>query len=340
MQNEGMELVENFAQKLPIIGISQVIRHYPRIKQLLKEAADMLEQRRPDLLVLVDYPGFNLRTAKVAKRLGIPVVYYISPQIWAWHKSRIKIVAENITRMLVILPFEEKFYHDANVPATFVGHPLQDDTTVLRPRDEVRQELGITPDQKLIYLVPGSRRGEIARHLTVLLEAAKLIRAQVPEATFVLPRAASIAPELIGEPLSQYPELPVRVIENDVKSIRAAADFAICKSGTSTLELALLGVPMVIIYKVSLLTYIIGKGLLRIGNIGLVNIVAGRTIVPELQQYAANPRTIAKTVLSILQDPKRLAQMRADLNHVRQSVGGPGASIKVAQEIAALLPEA
>lgn len=339
MEAEGMALEENLAQKLPIIGMTQVVRNYGKLKKLLQRAETMLAERRPDALVLIDYPGFNLRVARTARRLGVPVVYYISPQVWAWHKSRLQIISETVDRMLVILPFEADFYRKAGVPATYVGHPLQDNQTTIRPREDVLAELGIDPDHKVIGLIPGSREGEVVRHLPVVLEAARLIRKQIRDAEFVLPRASTVPESLVQRYLRRFPDVPVHVAKDDLESVRASLDFAICKSGTSTLELALLGVPMIIIYKVSALTYWIAKAVLTIPFIGLVNIVAGEEVAPELIQARANPAAMAAAVVRALRDTERLALTRLKLAAVRDKIGGPGASVRAAQAIVELLKD-
>lgn len=333
MERAGMELIANLAQELPIIGFTPVIRNFGRIRQLLKQAAQLLETRRPQALVLVDYPGFNLRIATVAKRLGIPVVYYISPQVWVWHKSRLKTIAAAVSKMLVILPFEEEFYRKAGLTSAYVGHPLQDDQTPVTPAAEVRAQLGAGAQDLLIGLLPGSRESEIARHLPMLLDAASIIKAELPNTCFIIPKAATVDKGKLLERVAQN-NSGVRIVEDDFKSVRAALNFAICKSGTSTLELALAGVPMVIYYKASLLNYLLGRLVVKIPYIGLPNIIAGREIVPELIQGAATATQIASTALGILTDLARLNRMRADLDEVRITMGGTGAAARVASEIA------
>lgn len=337
MEKAGMQLEENLAQKLPIIGLTQVIKNFPKIRELLRRAAEMLETRRPDLLVLVDYPGFNLRTAKVARRLGIPVVYYISPQIWAWHRERLEIIRENVSKMLVILPFEADMYKREGVEAEYVGHPLQDEREVVRPREQVLADLELPADSEVIGLVPGSRTAEIVRHLPAMLEAARIIQAGRPKARFVLPRAGTVTRELLEKYLSRFSDVMVHVVEHGHKSLRAAMDFAICKSGTSTLEYALLGVPMVIIYRASYITGVIARRVLKIPHIGLVNIVAGKEVAPELLQENATGEVIAARVLELLGDEARLERMKLDLQDVREKIGGPGASVRAAQAIAKVL---
>ncbi len=337
MERAGMRLEENLAQKLPIMGFTQVAKNYPKIRKLLQRAAAMLTDQRPDLLVLVDYPGFNLRTAVVARRLGIPVVYYISPQVWAWHKDRIKIIRANIDKMLVILPFEADFYRKEGVDVEYVGHPLQDDLDEISPRDQILARLGFEPDAEVIGLIPGSRNSEVIRHLTVMLEAARIIKASRPKACFVVPRAGTVPVELLHKYLDRFPDVTVTVVGEDHKSLRAAMDFAICKSGTSTLEFALLGVPLIIIYKASFLTAFIGMRVLKIPYIGLVNIVAGEEVAVELLQDKASGPRIAGNVIDLLDNPDAMARMKTKLDSVAQKIGGPGASTRAAAAIAKVL---
>lgn len=334
MEAAGMRLDENLAQKLPVIGLTQAVRAYRKLRALLTQAEQLLAEEKPDALVLVDYPGFNLRLAQSARQLGVRVFYYISPQLWAWRRERIKTIARCVDRMLVILPFEEQIYRDANVPVTYVGHPLQDEAGVIRPRHETRLGIGVLDEAKLIGLVPGSREAEVIRHLPVMLAAAKKIREVLPNARFVLPRASTISNQLLEKYLAREPDVQVVVADRDLKSLRAALDFAICKSGTSTLELALLGVPMVIVYKVSVPTYLLAKAVLRIPWVGLVNIVANDMIVPELLQGDAEPERIAKASLRLLMDDRALDTMRGDLKRVADQIGRAGASKHAAQVLA------
>lgn len=337
MERAGMRLVENLAQKLPIMGFTQVAMNYPKIKGLLKQAADMLRDERPDLLVLIDYPGFNLRTARKARELGIPVAYYISPQFWAWHRSRINVIRANVDKMLVILPFEADLYRSENIEVEYVGHPLQDDLEQIKPREEVERLLGFPPDRELIALMPGSRVGEVTRHLPVMLEAAQIVLRSRPDAHFVLPLASTIDADLIENYTAQHPGLPLSIVTSEHKSVRAAMDFAICKSGTSTLEYALAGVPMVIIYKASAITAFIARRVLQIPHIGLVNIVAQREVSPELWQEEATGSGIAREVLGILSNRDRYQQMKSAMGEVQAAVGGPGASRRVAEALAGML---
>lgn len=337
MERAGMRLDENLAQKMPVIGLSQALKNYGRIKALLARTETTLDSERPDVVVVVDYPGFNLRVAQAAARRGIPVVYYISPQIWAWHRSRLQTIARSVRRMLVILPFEEAIYREAGVPVTYVGHPLADAEDMLRPATEVRATLGIAIEATVIGILPGSREPEIVRNLGAMLAAARLIARRIPGSVFLLPRAETVSRALIDKYCARFPDVPVRVAEHDHRSVRAAMQFALCKSGTSTLELALLGVPMVIVYRVSWLTEMMARVVLRIPWIGLVNIVANEEVAPELLQQRATPEGIAESALGFLENPAAMDRQKNKLARVAAAVGGPGASRRAAEEVLRIL---
>ena len=340
MEQAGMRLEENLAAKLPIIGATQAIMNIRALRKLLKRGGEMLRDEKPDLFVPVDYPGFNLQLCEKAHGLGVPVAYFISPQIWAWHHSRIKRIRRCVRRMLVILPFEEAMYRREGVDAVFVGHPLADDQTPIRPRAEVLADLGIPPGARVVGLLPGSRDKEIERHLDPMLGAAQRIAARVPGCRFVLPRASTVEARLIEAGLARHPGLDAVVTRDDHKSVCAAMDFALCKSGTSTLELALLGVPMLVMYKASALTAFIVRRMALVKWIGLVNIVAGEAVAPELLQENATAEKLAEAALEFLDNPTKLADARRKLAEVARLVGGPGAAQKTAELILELAREA
>ncbi|MCX7625246.1 MAG: lipid-A-disaccharide synthase [Candidatus Sumerlaeaceae bacterium] len=337
MAAAGMRLDFNLAEGLPIIGITQAIKHYPELKRLFNRARRMLAHERPDALVLVDYPGFNLRLAREATKLHIPVIYYIAPQVWAWHSSRIKILAKTVSMLLVIFPFEETLFRQAGIETYYVGHPLLDAPLASRSRQEVLDFLGLPVETTLIGLIPGSRRSELKYHLRPMLEAARRVAREIPQAAFVLPQAHTITSDLLRPELEAYRDLRIRIVEDDHASVRTALDFAICKSGTSTLELALAGVPMVVIYRVSTPTYLIARAVVRTQWISLVNIVMGRAVVPELLQDAAAPDRIAEETLKLLRTPTALAEMRTELSRIKGMFGPPGCAKRAAERIVAFL---
>lgn len=284
-------------------------------------------------VVLIDYPTLNLRLAARAKKRGIPVFYYISPQVWAWHGSRVKKLARTVTKMLVILPFEEKIYREAGLPCAFVGHPFLD---IVKPdvsREKFCEKHGLDPAKKIAGILPGSRNNEINSLLAVMLHSAEAIKKELPETQFVLPLAPTISRDRVAPFLKSAP-VPVTLVEGETFDVMNAADTLIIASGSATLEAGLIGTPMVIVYKMSPLTYFLGKRLVKVSYIGLVNIVAGKGVVPELIQHEANPARIAELTLEYLRDKDKNAGTRKELKRLRESLGNSGASKRAAEEIA------
>jgi len=337
MAAAGVILLKDIVKGLAIVGITPVIRNYRVIKRLLDQVRQFLTEQRPDAVILVDYPGFNLRVASMAHVLGIPVVYYISPQVWAWHATRISRIRQTVDLMMVLFPFEQTMYRKAGVNAVHVGHPLLDIMRLTMSKQEVLQKFGFDPAKKLIGLLPGSRRPEIVRHLPVMLEACEMLMTERPDQfQFVIPRSSSVPHELLQKYIDRY-LVPVRVVDQYRYNVRSTLDFAIVKSGTSTLETAILLTPMVIVYKVSFLTWLIAKSWIQIPWIGLVNIVANARVVPELIQEEATGANISRSVLGILNDPTRLENTKFQLAQVKQSLGRPGASRRAARCVMEIL---
>ncbi|MCX7045640.1 MAG: lipid-A-disaccharide synthase [Candidatus Sumerlaeota bacterium] len=324
MQEAGAEIIQNIVRDLAIVGLTPVIRNIRKIFRLLQMTRERLEKDRPDALVCVDYPGFNLRVAGYAKKLGIPVIYYICPQVWGWHYSRIYKIAKVVDMALVIFPFEKRMYEKVGVNVHYVGHPLLDKLRITRGREAICSHFGLDPKRLLIGLMPGSRKPEVIRHLPIMLDAAERILEALPTAQFVLPRSTTIDRTLLEKYLERS-RASVRIIEEQRLNMRKALDFEIVKSGTSTLESGAMLVPMVIIYKVSFLSWFVGKMVIRLPFLGLVNIVAGERIVPELLQDECTGERIADETLSILTDDERRANMVYQLNQVREGLGGAGA---------------
>lgn len=324
MARAGMRLEYNLAQGLPIIGITQALRHYPTLRALFIKACNLLDTDRPDALVLVDYPGFNLRLAHEAVKRDIPVIYYIAPQIWAWHPKRVHSIRQSVSLLMVIFPFEEKLFREYGIDARYVGHPLLDRVSVPWSREHVAEMLGVRPDQPLIGLIPGSRQSEIEHHFEIMLEAARIMKSHIKDSVFVVPRAHTVSPDLLQSYVERYPDLSLRIIDEHFDSVRGNLDFALCKSGTSTLELALANVPMVILYRVSTLTYLFARAVVKTKWIGLVNIVAGEELVPELLQGNATPEKIASTALSILSDKEQLEKMKEGFRRIRADLSRHG----------------
>jgi len=318
---------------LGITGFIEPLRQVPRLISLHSRLATLMRLERPDAAVCIDFYGFHRHVLASAKGARVPAFYYISPQVWASRPGRIQTLKRLVDRMLVIFPFEEKLYREAGVPVTWVGHPLLD----LLPEPSAKAGR----HGPRIGLLPGSRRSEIARHLPTLLEAARLIRREQPEAEFLL-FAAPQTPdrpylEALERARRRKPELAVRLVRDEGYLERSKLDFALTSSGTATVENALLGVPMVVLYRLSWPTYALARALIRVRHIAMANLLAGRELVPELIQHEATPRRIARKALDMLADPQRLAALRKDLLSLRGILGGPGASERAA---ALLLAEA
>lgn len=334
MAEAGVKLKANIVEDLAIIGFVGVITNFPEIRRLFYNTIHFLEKFRPDALVLIDYPGFNIRIAQKARKMGIPVVWYISPQIWAWHRSRLYTLARVVDRMIVIFPFEVNLYKEEGVDVVHVGHPLFDVIKVDLTREQVCAEFGLDPDRPLIGMVPGSRRKEVTQFLPIMLEGAKRYREIDPSAQFVIVQASTIGDDMIREAIDKAGLDFKPVVAPRLRySIRSSCDFSWVKSGTSTLEAAILGTPMLIVYRVNSLTWLIGKQVFTIGHIGLPNIVAGDRIVPELLQDEFTPRNLAEKTHHYLSNREEYARMVADLQDVKERLGGEGASDRAAQAI-------
>jgi lipid-A-disaccharide synthase len=328
MKQEGMDIIYNI-RELGFMGFAEILRHIPFIKTMQYTLGQVVKFKRPDVLILIDYPGFNLRFARIAKCYGVKIIYYISPQVWAWHRSRVKKIKELVDKMLVILPFEKEFYHAEGIDAEFVGHPLLDVLESKLDRKNFSKRFGLDNQKQFIALLPGSRKQEIDQIFLEMLSAARLINEKKNIEIIV-----GVAPTLDEEYFrTLYNLKDVHLIKGLTYEVMANADFAFVTSGTATLEVACFGTPMFVVYKTSWLTYLIGRVLIHIKNIGLVNIVAGRKIVPEFIQYRANARTLAKSALLLLDDEKRLAKMKTELSEVRGILGNAGASQRVAKQI-------
>lgn len=330
----GMKLRFNMLRELAIIGIVGVIKNFRTIHRVFTQTENYLKRHRPDAIILIDYAGFNIRMAARARRLGIPVIWYISPQIWAWHKERITTLAKVVDLMLVIFPFETGLYRAKGVEVVHVGHPLFDVIKLDQTKEEVYEEFGLDPTRPLITIVPGSRSREVSDFLGIMLNGARRYAEISPETQFAVIRATTIDQEDI-EKIIEREELPFKVTIVDRKryNMRRHADFSWVKSGTSTLEAAILGAPHLIVYKVNFLTWVIGKQLFTISFIGLPNIVAGSLIVPELLQDEFTPMNLAEQTAFYMQNPEEYSRMVRDLDKVRDALGEPGASDKAARAI-------
>jgi lipid-A-disaccharide synthase len=329
MAQAGVNLMANVSD-MAVVGLTEVIAHLGRVIRVMFALKRRLHNDPPDLVILIDYPDFNLPLATTAKKQGIKVFYYISPQVWAWRKKRISRIRSVVDHMAVILPFEVSFYAQNGVSATFVGHPLLDAIGAPQSREEARHILNIPADVIPIGLLPGSRPGEIKRLLPLMLKAAAIIKKSLPAAYFILPLADSLPGDIV-DPFIAASDIVIQIVHNKTYTVMSLADAALVASGTATLETALFGTPMVIVYKVSPLSYAVGKMVISVKNIGLVNIVGGKTIVPELIQADANPERMAAEILSILTNRHRQDEIRKDLSAIREKLGEPGASARTAR---------
>ena len=335
----GTELLVD-CRELAVIGIVDVLRNYPAFLARLKRLRVAMRERRPDLLVLIDYPDFNLKLAETARSLGIPVLFYISPQVWAWREKRVTRIASLVSHMAVLFPFEVEVYERAGVPVTHVGHPLVDDARSPFTPTEARGHFGLRADGgPLVTLLPGSRRGEIERHLPIMLATAAKLLVDLPACRFLLPLAATLERAPVERALGEA-GLPVTLVEGGACHAMRAADAVLAASGTATLETALIGTPLVVLYVVAPLNHAIMRRLIRIPDIALVNVVAGRRVVPEYVQGAAEPAALAADLRSLLTDGARAAGMRAALADVATRMGGGGASGRVAALIETMLTSA
>ncbi|HWR72636.1 MAG TPA: lipid-A-disaccharide synthase [Nitrospirota bacterium] len=329
MREAGVSLLAD-ASEISVVGITEVLTHVGSIYRVYARIKDFLRSERPDLLILVDFPDFNLLVGKAAKKLNIPIVYYISPQVWAWRKGRIKTIAKLVKTMLVVFPFEVDLYRQAGVDARFVGHPLIDSVRSELSIEEARRRLGLDPRRRTVAILPGSRKKEIDTLLEDMLGAVQLLAERHLDLQFVLPVAPTITSDYIRSFTERCP-VPVRLSEGNVYDVLRASDAAIVVSGTATLETGLMGVPMVIIYRVSRLTAFLVKMLATYDHVGLVNIVANRRIVPELVQEEAAAGNIAAALSAILSDPGRRSSMKDDLAALRSRLGDAGASRRAAE---------
>ena len=328
MRAAGVELIEH-AERLAVMGFVEVLKHIPLHYRLARELERRIGSGRVALVVLIDYPGFNMKIAAAARAAGVPVLYYITPQVWAWGAKRLAELSRTITKAAVILPFEEALLRLHGIDATFVGHPLLDRARTLPDRTDARRTLGVGADDRLLALFPGSRAQEIARHLDRFVETARALQRRDPALRVVVSAAphVEISPERCPYPL----------VHSASFVVLRAADAAMCKSGTTTLEAAVAGCPLVVAYRTSAITYAAAKRLVRIPHIGLVNVVAGHEVAPEFVQEALVPERVADVLGELLdRSSARRATMIDELDRVRASLGQPGAADRVAAMAIAL----
>ena len=330
MIDAGVKLLPEIERvdAIGVPGVKQLLRGYRTLRQLKQ----ILRNERYDAVVFIDSPGMNLRLAKTAAKAHQRVIYYIAPQIWAWGARRLAVIKRVVNRMIVILPFEEALFRQAGVPANFVGHPLLDSMAASYDKHVVREQFGLSKDGLVIGIVPGSREHEVKSFLSIMLGAAKNVVTQYGKAQFIIAQAPNISTSLILE-VMKTPEVEVKIIPHCPNEVMAASDLLFIASGTATLQAAIIGTPMIIAYRVPWLTYQIGKRLVTIPYIGLVNVIAGKLVAPELIQHDMTPERLCSEALRLLKTPSLVQEMREAFHRVREAVGSPGASRRAAEMV-------
>lgn len=322
------------SDELSVMGLVEVFRQLPiifkRFRQLKRVICNV---EPPDLLVLIDFPDFNLRLAKVAKAAGIPVLYYISPKVWAWRRGRARVIAERVDRLALIFPFEPEIYKSLGVKAEYVGNPLLDEFYENQPQGTLRKSLSIGNKEPVVGIFPGSRNSELEYILESLVETAEHLYRERPDVKFILPVAPSLSRDVLENRFVQT-GLPISIVEENIYEVASTCDAVLTVSGTVTLQITLVGTPMAILYKVAPLSYAVGKRLIKIEYAGLTNIVAGREIVREFIQDAAEPIVMAEELIRLLEDKNYIETMCQGLDEVRMRLGKPGCSDRVAEIVA------
>jgi len=337
MRAAGVTLWHDLTQ-LAVVGFVEILKNYGRFKRIFEETLGRIVALKPDAVILVDYPGFNLRLVRALKRHGIRVVYFISPQVWAWGRGRVALIRRHVDLMLVLFKFEEELYRDGAFRVTWVGHPLLDAVRPSKTRGQLLAEVGFEDRAPVVGLLPGSREREVRALLPVMLRGAALIHKRYPRAQFLICRAATLPRQLYKDAIEPLkPEFPYKILDDDTHNGVVASDVALVASGTATLETGILGRPMIILYKVTLLTWLMAKLCIRIPHIGLVNVVAGRKVVPELIQFDAGPKKVCAAFSALWEDKVLLEATRRALAGVKASLGAPGASRRAAEAIASFL---
>ncbi len=337
MREEGVDTLFGI-ERMGTVGIVEVLGEFDHYYKVYRTLMKEIASRRYDAIILIDYPTLNLRLAKQGRCFDCPVFFFISPQIWAWRKGRIRDIRKSVRKMFVILPFEEKLYLDAGVDAEFLGHPFIDMVHPSRPREESLEKYSLNVGVKTIGLLPGSRMNEVNSLLDVMIQAAEKIRSELGSCQFLLPIADSINPDLIRQRLGANP-LGIQLIQGETYDVMNSCDTLIIASGSATLEAGILGCPMVIVYKLNPLTHWLARLLIKIPLVGLVNIVAGEEVVPELIQHKVTAENISSEVLAILRTPEKEQAVRERLLKIRKSLGEPGVMKLVAKRIADFMVE-
>jgi lipid-A-disaccharide synthase len=328
LRSTGSEVIFD-SSEVAVVGIVEVLSKLRSIYRAFRWLKRSLDRDRPTLAVLIDFPDFNLRLAKEANKRGIPVFYYISPQVWAWRRGRVRKIAKLVPKLVVILPFEVPFYRERGIDCEFVGHPLID---IARPdlsKEQAHEIFRLDRDKRTIGLLPGSRRDEVQKLLPVLLESAHLLLRDFPNLQFIMPLAPAIDRFEVEEYVGRF-KLDIRVVEGYTYDVLNICDLIITASGTATLEAAIMNTPMIIVYKVSFLSYLVARLMVKVKDVGLVNLIAEKRIVPELIQGEASPVNIFNETSKMLKNPHMLSAIKADLEKVKEKLGSPGASQRAA----------
>ncbi len=336
MARAGVRLVQDAAE-VAVVGIQEVLSHLPAIRRAMRALERVLAAERPDLVVPIDFPDFNLRLAARARRAGAPVVYFVSPQVWAWRRGRVRRIRRLVRRMLVLFPFEAEFYERAGVPVAFVGHPVAEPPPAPRPRAELCAQVGLDAEREIVALVPGSRRSEVEQLLAPLLAGAARIRDRRPGTQFLVTLAPGLARAEFERRIADSGLVGARLHAGDFPEILTLAAAGVVASGTASLEAAASGLPIVVVYRMGRLSFLVGRALVRLPHIALPNLVAGRRLVPELLQGECNPQRIAEEVLRYLEQPEHARRVGAELAGLRARLGGPGVFERAAEEILACL---
>jgi len=336
MRDAGVRLVQDSAE-VSVVGFSEVLAHLPQISRAMGRLEHVLESESPDLLVPIDFPDFNLRLAARAGRRNVGVVYFVSPQVWAWRPRRVHRIRRLVREMLVLFDFEREFYRSADVPVTWVGHPLADVPPASSDLAGLRRRIGIEPDSTVVALLPGSRAGEINRHLPVLLSAAALLRRERPALEFLVPLAPSAPEQAVRDAVRDSGLERIHVHAGDFPNVLDTCASGAVASGTASLDAATVGLPMVVIYRMNPLSHWIGKRLIQVDHIAMPNLIAGRRIVPELIQDECNPTRIAAELERYLGDPAHAEEVRDALRGVLRKLGEPGVFARAAERVRAHL---
>jgi lipid-A-disaccharide synthase len=331
LRNAGAELVGDY-HGLSVTGLSEAVRVLPRALRMHRTLVACAASERPDVLVVIDFPDFNFPLAKSIRKLGVPVVYYICPQLWAWRPGRMKVIKRLVSLALVIFPFEEGLYRRAGVPVEFVGHPLLDLAEVTEPRGRFLRSLGLQPDAPTLALLPGSRVNEVRAILPTLVGAVQRIKSAVPGVQLVVARAPNIPIEAFHL-LANAALGPVAIVEGRADDVLNAADAVVTASGTATVQAAIHECPMVVVYRLSALTYFLGRPFVQVDTYGMVNLIAGERVVPELIQGGFTVDAVAERAIAFLTDRDLAASTRSRLREVRARLGLPGASRRVAEAV-------